>query len=227
MKLVARNWKQLIRMRIKSKGKNLVRTISFTRISWEIIFICERFLCWLFHGQPPSKLASVDAHRGYCGPRASRSWKFFSNFSGIWLEETVTAYNYVWEFLVYNAYLIVNNTYITNQFSNGTIKRLSNLKFGPQKPNWMTPDYCKCVGTVTDNSALSPWHLTTIAVCLLIEDRVFWTMFSNDTGFLFAKTLTPPTEGTAGLSLADYHRMYSNDILIDQLDFNVPSQCTL
>ena len=90
-------------------------------------------------------------------------------------------------FLVYNAYLIVNNTYITNQFSNGTIKCLSHHKFGPQKPSWMTLDNCKCVGTVTDNSALSPSHLTTIAVCPLTEDQVFWTGFSNDTGFCLPK----------------------------------------
>lgn len=130
--------------------------------------------------------------------------------------------------LIYSAYLIVNNTYTTNQeLDNGTVTCLGDLKFGPVRPNWMTLDGCKCMGTIVDNSALSPWHHTTIATCPLVGDRVFWTWFSNDTGFsplLFAETLTPPSEGT-GLSLADYHSFYSKDVLIDLLDFKVPSKC--
>ena len=131
--------------------------------------------------------------------------------------------------LIYNAYLIANNTYITNQeISNGTVECLSHLKFGPVRPNWMTLDNCTCMGTITGNSALSPWNFTAIATCPLIGDRVFWTWFTNDTGFtplLFAETLTPPDEGT-GLSLEDYHKFYSKDILIDLLDFKVPSKCS-
>ena len=128
----------------------------------------------------------------------------------------------------YNAYLIVNSTYILNQeLSNGTVQCLSDLKFGPVTPNWMTRDNCKCMGTITDNFDLSPWHFTAIVTCPLIGDRVFWAWFTNNTGYsplLFAETLTPPKEGT-GLALADYHNFYSKDILIDLHDFSVPSQC--
>lgn len=130
--------------------------------------------------------------------------------------------------LIYNAYLIINNTYILNQdLGNGTIECLSDLKFGPIKPNWMTLDNCKCMGTITENFTLSPWHFTAIATCPLIGDRVFWAWFTNDTGYsplLFAETLTPPDEGT-GLAMADYHRFYSKDILIDLQDFEVPLKC--
>ena len=130
--------------------------------------------------------------------------------------------------LIYNAYSIINNTYILNQdLSNGTIECLSDLKFGPVKPNWMTLDNCKCMGTITDNFALSPWHRTTIVTCPLIGDRVFWAWFTNDTGYsplMFAETLTPPDEGT-GLAMADYHDFYSKDILIDLHDFEVPLKC--
>ena len=128
----------------------------------------------------------------------------------------------------YNAYLIINNTYILNQeLGNGTIQCLSDLKFGPVSPNWMAKDNCKCMGTVTDNLDLSPWHFTAMVTCPLIGDRVFWAWFTNNTGYsplLFVETLTPPEEGT-GLALADYHNFYSKDILIDLHDFSVPSQC--
>ena len=128
----------------------------------------------------------------------------------------------------YNAYLIVNNTYILNrELGNGTIQCLSDLKFGPVSPNWMAKDNCKCMGTVTDNLDLSPWHFTAMVTCPLIGDRVFWAWFTNNTGYtplLFVETLTPPEEGT-GLALADYHNFYSKDILIDLHEFSVPSQC--
>lgn len=128
----------------------------------------------------------------------------------------------------YNAYLIHNNTYIVEEsLKNGTVRCLSHFNFGPPVPNWMTTDKCKCMGTITDNPAISPWHFTAILVCPLEENRVFWAWFTTDTGYsplLFAETLSPPEEGT-GLALADYHEFYSNDILIEMQDFEVPSKC--
>ena len=131
--------------------------------------------------------------------------------------------------MTYNAYMVVNKTYIVEEAKqNSTVKCISDLDFGPVRPNWMTLDNCKCMGTIKNNLALSPWNFTVIATCPLIGDRVFWTWFTNDTGFaplLFAETLTPPNEGT-GLSLADYHKFYSEDVLIDLLDFSVPKKCS-
>lgn len=128
----------------------------------------------------------------------------------------------------YNAYLIHNKTYIVEQsLTNGTVKCHYPLNFGPPVPDWMTKDNCKCMGTITDNPALSPWHFTALTVCPIEEKRVFWAWFTTDRGYsplLFLETLTPPEEGT-GLALADYHEFYSSDILIETHDFEVPSKC--
>ena len=128
----------------------------------------------------------------------------------------------------YNAYLIHNNTYALNRnLDTMEVECLSHLNFGPPKPNWMTLDSCQCKGTITDNSALTPWNNTIIAVCPVTEDRVFWTWFSDDVGFaplLFFETLTPADEGT-GLALADYHAMHKGSVLVDMQEFEVPLKC--
>ena len=128
----------------------------------------------------------------------------------------------------YDAYLIHNNTYITQQsLKNGTVSCISHFNFGPPVPNWMDKDKCKCMGTITSNAAISPWNLTYIVVCPLEKSRVFWAWFTTDAGYrplLFMETQSPPNEGT-GLALADYHDFYSNEILIDMHAFEVPSKC--
>ena len=128
----------------------------------------------------------------------------------------------------YSAYLIGNNTYIIQEkLKSKTVKCCHHLKFGPPVPNWMTKDKCKCMGTITNNSALSPSQFTAIVICPLVKGRVFWVWFTNDTGYsplLFFETLPPVDEGT-GLALADYHSFYSKNMLIHQHDFEVPSKC--
>ncbi len=130
--------------------------------------------------------------------------------------------------LTYNAYLTKNNTYIVNQdLKNGSIECLSRLKFGPPVPGWMAQDNCKCMGTISVNPTISPWHFTAIVVCPLVGSRVFWAWFTTDTGYsplLFFETESPAGEGT-NLALADYHRFYSEDILVDSHEFEVPSKC--
>lgn len=130
----------------------------------------------------------------------------------------------------YNAIMVHNSTYIFSQdLGTDTVQCLSHLNFGPPKPNWMTLDGCKCKGIINSNPALSPWEKTTIAVCPLAENRVFWTWFTEDVGFsplLFFETLSPADEGT-GLALADYHTMHKGSLLIDMQDLQVPSKCKL
>ena len=130
----------------------------------------------------------------------------------------------------YNAYLIHNNTYITRQsLKNGSVYCISHLNFGPPVPNWMDKDKCKCMGTITSNPAITLWNLTYIVVCPLESSRVFWAWFTTDVGYrplLFMETLSPPDEGT-GLSVADYHSFYSDEILIDMHAFDVPLKCTM
>ena len=130
----------------------------------------------------------------------------------------------------YDAYLIHNNTYAVIDYRNDTIKCIEHSKFGPPVPNWMTTDNCKCMGTISNNFLLSPWQSTTIAVCPLMDDRVFWVWFQYTANeyqpILFFETLSPPQEGTS-LSFADYHYFFAGDLLIDLSNFEVPKQCLL
>lgn len=125
-----------------------------------------------------------------------------------------------------NMYLINTTTYIIQQSPNGNYRCISHLKFGPPYPNWMFRDHCKCMGTVSNNFALSPRPHTSIAVCSLEGNRVFWTWFSGDSYYpvLFFETLSPPGEGTS-LAFAEYHKFYSSNMLIDLQNFEVPEKC--
>ena len=133
---------------------------------------------------------------------------------------------------IYDSYLISDDTYILTRFLDGRINCTSHLKFGPPRPNWMNEDKCKCMGRIHDNPDFSPWHNTTIAVCPLIGDRVFWTWFSDDhaadnagyTPVMFYETSAPLGEGT-NLALADYHYFSSKHLLIDLSQFKVPPKC--
>lgn len=124
-----------------------------------------------------------------------------------------------------SAYLINNNTYIVNH-SNGDTKCISHLMFGPPHPNWIQRK-CKCMGTISNNVVLSPWPSTIIAVCPLVDNRVFWTWFSTNNNYypvIFFETLSPPGEGTS-LAFAEYHKFYPTNMLIDLKDFEVPNKC--
>ena len=86
------------------------------------------------------------------------------------------------------------------------------------------------MGTIKNNSMLSPWPSTVIAVCPLENRRVFWTWFGietnsyNYTPVIFLETLAPPHEGT-NLAFADYHDFYPGKMLVNVLNFIVPKQC--
>ena len=126
-----------------------------------------------------------------------------------------------------NAYLTAANTYIATQDRrDGKINCNSHLPFGPPKPNWMTLD-CKCKGTITNNYSLSPWGITTIVVCPLTANRVFWAWYTTDFGYhplFFFETKSPAGEGTS-LAVADYHDFYHKEFLIDVCTFEVPDIC--
>ena len=129
---------------------------------------------------------------------------------------------------IYDTYLIGHNTYILTRFPNGRLNCTGHLKFGPPRPNWMNEDKCKCMGHIQENPDFSPWHNTTIAVCPLMEGRVFWAWFSDDhagyTPVMFYETDSPLGEGT-NLALADYHFFHSNHLLTDVNQFKVPAEC--
>ena len=129
----------------------------------------------------------------------------------------------------YNAYLIKNKTFILKKYlDTDKVKCLSNLTFGPPKPNWMTTDKCECKGILAGHRIFPATAADIfIAVCPVAEDRVFWTWFTNDDEFIplvFFETLTPADEGT-GLAFADYHSIYQGVVLTDLNNFVVPSDC--
>ncbi len=131
----------------------------------------------------------------------------------------------------YNAYLLGNKTFITYSFfQNKSVECVTRLPFGLPHPNWMTLDKCECKGIIKDNSALSYYKNTIIAVCPMTEDRVFWTWFVQSPFNLFIpviffETETPPDEGT-GLAFGDYYDIYQGTILLDMEELRVPTQCT-
>ena len=144
-------------------------------------------------------------------------WKQYSQKTSMYLQSSK-----------YNAYLIKNNSFITTEFANRTVECINHLHFGPPRPNWMIQD-CQCMGTLTHGSFFTLWPTTTIAVCALEDNRVFWTWYgSTDTSdylpVLFFETLAPIQEGTS-LSFADYHNYYPVNMLIDLNDFLVPDKC--
>ena len=131
---------------------------------------------------------------------------------------------------VSSAYLIHNETFIVNKDLVQNRSVCSRLNFGPPNPHWMFTDKCKCMGTIKNNSMLSPWPSTVIAVCPLENGRVFWTWFGietnsyNYTPVIFLETLAPPHEGT-NLAFADYHDFYPGKMLVNVFNFIVPKQC--
>ncbi len=128
----------------------------------------------------------------------------------------------------YNAYLVRNETFTAYvNFQNNSVDCISRFPFGPPHPNWMTLDKCKCKGIIKDNSALSSFTNTVIAVCPIAEDRVFWTWFVQSPVFtpvIFFETETPPEEGT-GLALVDYYDIYQGTVLLDMEEIGIPPQC--
>ena len=130
---------------------------------------------------------------------------------------------------IYNAYLLAANTYINTQDRrDGKIECGSHKSFGPPRPNWMTLDSCKCKGTITNNRSLSPWSVTTILVCPMTAESVFWAWYTtSDFAYhplLFFETKSPLGEGT-NLAVADYHDFYDKEFLIDVGTFEVPEIC--
>ena len=78
------------------------------------------------------------------------------------------------------------------------VECLSNLTFGPPKPNWMTTDKCVCKGILAGHCIFPATAADIfIAVYPVTEDRVFWTWFTNEGEFIplvFFETLTPADE---------------------------------
>ena len=128
---------------------------------------------------------------------------------------------------LYEAILVKKDTYIISQYLNGSLTCDGHLNIGPPVLQWMSFDKCKCMGFISENKALSPLKSTVIAVCPLQGKRVFWTWFSFNERFypiIFYETSAPSGEGTS-LSFAQYYNFYPDFILIDMLNFKVPSKC--
>jgi hypothetical protein len=130
---------------------------------------------------------------------------------------------------LYEAHLIGNHTAILVRHPSGQVDCVGHLDFGMPNPQWMKTDMCKCVGSVASNYQLSSFNSTIIAICPLMNSRVFWTWYSASSEkdfrpILFFETSAPLGEGT-DLAFGDYHSFYPDFLLIDQLGFSTPTVC--